>query len=121
MRRGNAKPFTCVLEANPVLFYARRTAATRIEEPHAWTDKLLKVLVARDDDDVQARRSCLPRQRADHVVGLITTHRYDRHAIRLEELANPFHAAVEIRLKLLGELLACRLVTGVRLMTERQP
>ena len=34
-------------------------------------DELLKVLVARDDDDVHARLDALPRERADHVVGFI--------------------------------------------------
>src|SRR5213595_2348863 len=119
MRRRHAERYGRVIHADPVFFHARRAASTWIEQPDSWTNELLKVLVARNHDDVQPSRGGLTGQRADHVVGLITPHRYDRYAIRLEELPDALHAAIEIRLELLGELLARRLVGRVGLVTER--
>ena len=69
---GDAEPLAAVLDADPLLFDARRAAASGIEQPDAGPHELLKVLVARDDDDVHARVDALPRERADDVVGFIT-------------------------------------------------
>jgi hypothetical protein len=49
-----------VFGADPLFFDGTRTAATWIQEPDAWSDKLLEVLVAGHDDDIDALRNCLP-------------------------------------------------------------
>ena len=72
VRRRHAEPLAAVLDANPLLLDARRAAAAWIEQPDAGPYELLKVLVARDDDDVQSCVDALFGQRADDVVGFVT-------------------------------------------------
>ena len=76
--------------------------------------ELKKVLVHRDDDDVEAGRRRLRGERSNHVVGFVALGREDRHA---ERLARRVHHR-----NLLGELVghrrAVRLVIGDEIVAE---
>jgi hypothetical protein len=69
--RRDAEALAAVLHADPLFLDARRAAAAGIQEPDAWTDELLKILVARHDNDVDLCLDSALRQRADHVIGFI--------------------------------------------------
>ena len=118
--RRDAESLAAVLHADPLLFDARRAAASGIEQPHAGAHELLEILVARNDDDVHAGVDALPRQRADDVIGFVAVERENADVERVEELVDALHAAIEVGLQLLGELLARRLVRGIPLVAERQ-
>ena len=70
-RRRDAETFAPVLESHPLLLDLRGAAATRIQQPDARSHELLKVLVARHDDDVDARAHALRGERADHVIRFV--------------------------------------------------
>src|SRR6185437_14308805 len=89
--------------------------------PEAGPDELLEILVAGDDDDVQTLLDALFGERADDVVGFITIQCENWNMVRVEDVADTLHAAVEVRLQLFGELFARRLVGGISLMAEREP
>ena len=119
-RGRHAESLAAVLDAHPLFFDARRSAAAGVQQPDAGTHELLKVLVARDDDDVHARLDALPRERADDVVGFIALQCENWNAIRVEDGADALHAAIEVGLQLVGQLLARRLVGGIALVAKRQ-
>ena len=58
--------------------------------------------VRRDDHHVETAFNALPCECTDDVVGLVSGNREDRNAIRLQEIANALHAAIEVVLQILG-------------------
>ena len=117
--RVNAEPVARVGFVHPLLLDGGGPATARVEERHAGTDQLIKVLVSRNDHDLETavRRCC--SQRADDVVRLVAVHAEHRHPERPENLFDPLHRAIEVLLQLLVELGARRLVLGVALLAER--
>jgi hypothetical protein len=79
-----------------LFFDGRGAAATGVQDPDTWTDELLKVLVARDEDRAHALLDALPRERADDVVGFIALQRENWYAVRVEDGAYPLHSTIEI-------------------------
>ena len=95
--------------------------AAGVQQPDTRLHELLEILVARHDHDVEAALHALPREGPDDVVGLEALEREDRDPVRLEELADAFHARVEIGLQLVGELFPRRLVGRIPLVPEAEP
>jgi hypothetical protein len=82
---------------------------------------LLKILVARNDNDVQAGGDCFPGQCANDVVSFISAYGDDRDVVSIEKLTNSLHPAIKVRLQLIGKLFARRFVAGVRFVAEGEP
>ncbi len=118
--RLHAQSLGCVLDAHPLLFDRCRAATAGVEQPDARSDQLLEILVPRHDDHVHARVASLGRQRADDVVGFVALERQNRNVVRLQQLTDALHPAIEVRLQLLGEFFARGLVGGIALVSERQ-
>ena len=120
MRGRDAESLRAVLHRDPLLLDARGPTAAGIEQPDARLDELLKILVARDDHHVGAVLHALARQRPDHVVRLVALEREDGNPVRLEDLTDALHPRVEVRLELIGQLLARRLVGGIPFVPKAQ-
>ena len=120
MGRCDTEALGSIFHGHPLFLDAGRAPAPRVEQPDAGLYELLEILVARNDHDIDRRRDSLPGQCSDHVVGFISRQRKDRNTVRLEQLADPLHARVEIGLELLGQLLASRLVRRVSLVAEAE-
>jgi len=80
---------------------------------------LIEILVARDDDCLQAiARRALGERRHD-VVGLVAVDGDDGNMERVQDLAHALERTVEILLQLLAQLFARRLVLRILLLAER--
>ena len=117
-RRRHTEPLASILDAHPLLLDARRASAAWIQQPYAGPHELLKILVARNDNDVQAGGDCFPSQCANDVVSFISAYGDDRDVVSIEKLTNSLHPAIKVRLQLIGKLFARRFVAGVRLVAE---
>src|SRR5688572_21656110 len=82
--RGNTKPFVRVLGADPLFFDSGRSATTRVQEPHAGTDELLEVLVARDNHHVYPRGYALGGECANDIIGLVALKRQNANVVCVE-------------------------------------
>ena len=56
----------------PVLVDARRSSTAWIQQPHAWFNELLKILVTRYNDDVQVCLETARDESSDYIIGFIT-------------------------------------------------
>src|SRR4030095_16280552 len=117
----NTEPLVGILYADPLFFDVCGPTSSRIQQPDAWTNKLLKVFVTRNDDDVHRCLTALRRERTDDVIGFVSLERQDWNLERIKNLADAFHSPIEVRLKFLGQLLAGGFVRWVCLMAKRQP
>jgi hypothetical protein len=109
--RGHAEPLVRIGEVHPLLLHASRPAAPRVQEADAVADELVEVLVPRDDHRLQPARGRLLRQRADHIVRLVSLQLEHRDAEALQDPPNPGDGG----LQLVRHLLAGRLVLRVDL------
>ena len=108
--RRHAKPITRIVNANPTLFHAGWTTTTWIQQPHARSHQLLKVLVARNDHHVVPGLDATCCERANHVVRFEARHRKNGDVIRGEQLRDPLEATIKVRLQLVRQLFTGRFV-----------
>jgi hypothetical protein len=116
--RWHAQPVAGVGLVHPDLFDRTGAAAAGIEQGDVGADQLVEVLVAGDDDGLQAARGRLGGERADHVIRLVALDRDERYPPRGEEFLDPLDGGVEVDLQLFVELLARGFVLGVTLGAE---
>ena len=120
-RGGTPRRSLAVRLVHPHFVHRRRAAAARVEQRDARPDELVEVLVARDDDRLQAAGGPGSGKGPDDVVSLVATHGDERDPEGLEHRTDPLHCPVEVGLKRVVQLLTGGLVVRVALLAKRGP
>ncbi len=115
MRLGDAELGGDVVGAQHLRLHRGRAPASRIQDAHVGTEKLVEVLVAGHRHDVQIGPGELDRERPDHVVRLHPVHHHQRAGPGLDQLPDPR----DLHAQLLGHLGAVGLVLGKLQVAKR--
>ena len=98
----------------------RGAASTRVQQPYAGPDQLLKILIAGHHDDIHSRFDAPCNECPDYIVGFISREGQDWNSVGIEHLTYALHTTIEVGLELFRELFSRGLVGWIALMPKRE-
>ncbi len=115
----HAQPFFGVGHVDPLLGDRGRAAPARIEQSNVVVDELIKILITRNDHRLVPGLVRPGGERSDHVVRLVAGDLDLWQVKRLQQRADVIQRLIEVRLQLVVEFFAGRLVLWIGLSAKR--